>query len=86
LRQTVCSTFSRSGWSAVRSVSLSKGGISEKRPSPHLQKVPTRSNNVRSRTFQTALVYKANGGDACMVNMHWKYLWKKVLSDFSRQN
>jgi hypothetical protein len=33
---TVCSTFSRSGWSVVRSASLAKGGTSKKRPSPHL--------------------------------------------------
>jgi hypothetical protein len=49
---TVCSTFSRSGWSVVRSASLSKGGTSKKRPSPHLHKVPTRSNKVSPRTFQ----------------------------------
>jgi hypothetical protein len=35
---TVCSTFSRGGWSVVRSASLCKGGTSKKRPSPHLQK------------------------------------------------
>jgi hypothetical protein len=29
---TVCSTFSRSEWSVVRSASLSKGGTSKKRP------------------------------------------------------
>jgi hypothetical protein len=53
---TVCSTFSRSGWSVVRSASLAKGGTSKKRPSPHLHKVPTRSNKVSPRTFETALV------------------------------
>jgi hypothetical protein len=53
---TVCSTFSRSGWSVVRSASLSKGGTSKKRPSPHLRKVSTRSNKVSPRTLQTALV------------------------------
>jgi hypothetical protein len=36
--------FTRSGWSVVRSVSLAKGATSKKRPSPHLYKVPTRSN------------------------------------------
>jgi hypothetical protein len=51
---TVCSTFSRSGWSVVRDTSLSKGGTSKKRPSPHLHEVPTRSNKVSPRTFQTA--------------------------------
>jgi hypothetical protein len=30
LRQTVCSTFSRSGWSVVRSASLTKRGTSKK--------------------------------------------------------
>jgi predicted alpha/beta-hydrolase family hydrolase len=49
---TVCSTFSRSGWSVVRSASLAKGGTSKKRPSPHLHQVPTRSNNVSPRTFK----------------------------------
>jgi hypothetical protein len=53
---TVCSTFSRSGWSVVRSTSLAKGGTSEKRPSQHLHKVPTRSNKVSPRTLLTALV------------------------------
>jgi hypothetical protein len=56
LRQTVCSTFSRSGWSVVRNASLAKGGTSKKRPSPHLQNVPTRSNKVSPRTFQTVLM------------------------------
>jgi hypothetical protein len=54
---TVCSTFSRSGWSVVRSASLAKGGTSKKRPSPHLHKVPIRSNKVSPRTFQMALVH-----------------------------
>jgi hypothetical protein len=40
---TVCSTFSRSGWSVVGSASLAKGRTSKKRPSRHLHKVPTRS-------------------------------------------
>jgi hypothetical protein len=57
---TVCSTFTRSGWSVVRSASLAKGGTSKKRPSPHLHKVPTRSNKVSSRTLQTALVIQAH--------------------------
>jgi hypothetical protein len=48
---TICSTFSRSGWSVVRSESLAKGGTSKKRPSPHLHKVPTRSNNLSPRTL-----------------------------------
>jgi hypothetical protein len=42
----------------VRSASLAKGGTSRKRPSPHLHKVPTRSNKVSTRTFQMALVYR----------------------------
>jgi hypothetical protein len=53
---TVCSTFSRSLWSIVRNMSLCKRGTSEKRPSPHLPRVPTRSNKVSPRTSQTALV------------------------------
>jgi hypothetical protein len=38
LRQTVRSTFSRSGWNVVRSASVAKRGTSKKRPSPHLHK------------------------------------------------
>jgi hypothetical protein len=53
---TVCSTFSRSGWSVVRSASLAKGGISKKRPSPHLHNVPNRNNKVSPQTLQTVLV------------------------------
>jgi hypothetical protein len=48
---TICSTFSRSGWSVGRSASLAKGGTSKKRPSLHLHKVPTRSNKVSPRTL-----------------------------------
>jgi hypothetical protein len=58
LRQTVCSTFSRSGWSVVRNASLAKGGTSIKRPSRHLHKVPNRSNKVSPRTLQTDLVFR----------------------------
>jgi hypothetical protein len=54
---TVCSTFSRSAWSGIRSASLAKGGTSKKRPSPHLHKVQTRSNKLSPRTLQTALVF-----------------------------
>jgi hypothetical protein len=52
---TVCSTFSRSGWSVVRSASLAKGGTSEERPSPLLYKFPTRSNKASPRNLQTTL-------------------------------
>jgi hypothetical protein len=38
--------ISRSGWIVVKIALLAKGGISKKRPSPHLHKVPTLSNNV----------------------------------------
>jgi hypothetical protein len=48
---TVCSTFSRSGRSIVRCATLAKGGTSKKRPSPHLHKIPTRSNKVESTNF-----------------------------------
>jgi hypothetical protein len=56
LRQKVCSTFSRSGWSVVRSVSLANRGTSKKRQSPRLHKVPTQSNKASPPTFQMALV------------------------------
>jgi hypothetical protein len=52
---TLCSTFSRSGWIIVTSVSLAKGGTSKKRPSLYLHKVPTRSNKLSSRTLHTSL-------------------------------
>jgi hypothetical protein len=53
---TVCNRFSRSGWSVVRKISLAEGGTLKKRPSPHLNEVPIRSNEVSPRTLQTALV------------------------------
>jgi hypothetical protein len=66
---TVCNMFSRSGWSVVRSASLSTGGTSKERPSPHLHKVPTRSNMVSPRNLQTALV--------CIYNiLDRKPLWR----------
>jgi hypothetical protein len=55
---TVYSTFPRSGWSVVRSASLTKGGTSKKRPSPHLHKLPTRSNKVSPRTLKLASMYR----------------------------
>jgi hypothetical protein len=61
---TVCSTFPRSGWSVVRSVSLAKGGASKRRPSPHLHKVSTRINKVSSQTFQTVLVSMINAAES----------------------
>jgi hypothetical protein len=39
-----------------KNASLAKGGASKKRPSPPLHKIPTGSNKVSPRTFQTALV------------------------------
>jgi hypothetical protein len=58
---TICSTFSRSGWSVVRSTSLSKGGASKKIASPHLHEVPTRSDKVSPRTSQTTFVFENKG-------------------------
>jgi hypothetical protein len=55
---TVCSTFSRNGWSVVRSASLAKGNTLKEKSSPHIHKVPTRSNKVSPRTLQTAVVIK----------------------------
>jgi hypothetical protein len=43
--------FLRSGWSIVRSALLAKGGTSKKILSPHLHKVPTQSNKVKSTNF-----------------------------------
>jgi hypothetical protein len=56
-RSTVCSMFSRSEWSIVRSASLAKGGTSKKRLSPYLYKVLIQNNKVSPQTLQTALVY-----------------------------
>jgi hypothetical protein len=71
---TACSTFSRSGWSVVRSGSLAKGGTSKKRPSPHLHKVPTRNSKMSPRTFQTALLYSVTGARPSVHVFHlWKY-------------
>jgi hypothetical protein len=78
---TACSTFSRSGWSVVRTASLAKGGTSKKRPLPHLHKFPTRSNKMSPRTLHTALVFCLKIDltflftrvvDACAVNTLWK--------------
>jgi hypothetical protein len=55
--KTTVTPFSRSWWSVVRSESLVKGDTSKRRPSPHLHKVPTRSNKVSQRTLQTVLVF-----------------------------
>jgi hypothetical protein len=54
--KTTLTPFSRSGWSVVKSASLARGRISKKRQSPHLHKVPTRSNKMGPPTFQTELV------------------------------
>jgi hypothetical protein len=79
---TVCSTFSGSGWSVVRRVSLAKGSTSKKRPSPHLHKAPTRSNKVSPRTLQTTLVYsqlpsntKDNINYKCSIGRSSRRLW-----------
>jgi hypothetical protein len=58
--QTTVTPFSRSGWSVVRIASLAKGGTLKNKPSPHLHKVPTRSDKVSPRTLQTALVFTIN--------------------------
>jgi hypothetical protein len=59
---TVCSTLLRSGWNVVRSAPLAKGGTLKKRPSLHLHKVPTQSNKVSPRTFQTGPSHTSGGG------------------------
>jgi hypothetical protein len=52
----LCSTFLRSGWSAVRSVFAKGEGTSKKRLSPHLYIVLTWSNKVSPWTLQMTLV------------------------------
>jgi hypothetical protein len=76
LRQTVCSTFSRSGWRVVRSASLAKGGTSKKRPSPHHPKIPTRSNKVSPRTSQKRPSYI----DRAASGFHFQAFFSDVLA------
>jgi hypothetical protein len=64
----VCNTFLRSGWSIVRSASLAKGGTSRTKPSLHLHKVPTWSNQVSPWTLQTALVIQNKMDSVTLVN------------------
>jgi hypothetical protein len=71
-------TFSRSGWSVVRSASFVKGGTSKKRPLPHLHKATNQSNKVSSRTFQTSLVYDAPVPDL-FLQEHFNYREKEQL-------
>jgi hypothetical protein len=47
LTTNVCNTFSRSGWSVVRSASLAKGGTLQKRPSPHSISIKFRLGVIR---------------------------------------
>jgi hypothetical protein len=62
---TVCSTFSRSGWSVVRSTSLAKVGASKKRPSLRLHKVQIQSNESTNlsygpRILVVSYIYRIN--------------------------
>jgi hypothetical protein len=66
----VCSTFSRSGRSVVRSASLAKGGTLKKRPLLHLHKVPIRSNKVSTWTFPVVLVL-----DCCLLSIMVWSVW-----------
>jgi hypothetical protein len=94
LRQTVCRTFSKSGWRVVRSASLAKGGISKKRPSSHLHQFPARSNKVSPRTLQSALVDMSSHHDSNMGNEKLKkrsvvameFVWLYVLLLFWVEN
>jgi hypothetical protein len=76
---TVCSTFSRNGWSVVRSASLAKGGTSKERPSPHLHKVPTRSNKVSPRTLQTVFVLQRTAlNEIMLLNCRREQSWSTL--------
>jgi hypothetical protein len=73
----VCNTFSRSGWSVVRRALLAKRGTSKKRPSPRLHKVPTQSNKVSPRNFQTALVILSSqmaSSSTCFSNQNFVFI------------
>jgi hypothetical protein len=79
LRQTVCKTFSRSGWRIVRSALLAKGGTSKKRPSSNLHKIPIPSNKVSPRNFQTALVNKNSWTILCYTILYYTILYYTIL-------
>jgi hypothetical protein len=92
LRQTACSTYSRSEWSVVRSASLAKGSTSKNRPSPHLHRVPARSNKVSPPIFQTALVLSTlDSGWFLPIISNWRcknsansecfWVWNSKISD-----
>jgi hypothetical protein len=68
--KTTVTPFYRSGWSVVRSASLAKGATSKKRPSPHLHKVPTRSNKASLRTLQTAPKHSYGDLSLCFSSAH----------------
>jgi hypothetical protein len=53
--KTTVTSFSKSGWSVVRSASLAKGGTSKKRPSPHLRKFPNFANGPRTWSYNYTL-------------------------------
>jgi hypothetical protein len=61
-----------------------RGRYFEKRPSPHLHKVPTRSNKVSPRTFQTALVliykesFRTELVGIFMVYLHTKFRMRNL--------
>jgi len=68
---TVCSTFLKSGWSVIRSALLAKGGTLKKRPSPHLHKVPTRSNKVGPQTLRIAPVLSVQHSAMLALQLCW---------------
>jgi hypothetical protein len=67
-----------------------QGRYFEKRPSPHLHKVPTRSNTVSPRNFQTSLVIRKSlgifqccQGSICIVSFFKRisiYIWNLLLA------
>jgi hypothetical protein len=65
---TVCNTFSRSGWSVVRRVSLAKGGTSKRRPSHRSPKLQT--TEFIADCSQCTLLIFITGGDY----QHWANL------------
>jgi hypothetical protein len=82
---TVCGTFSRSGKRVVSSASLDKRGTWKKRPSPPLHKVPTRSNKVSPRPFQTAHVHSAR---IWQQNLHVfeDLLWHQISGSYIQRS
>jgi hypothetical protein len=83
LRQTVCSTFSRSGWSFVINASLTKGGTSKKRPSPHLHMF-----RLGVKMWVHQLFKRPSYLETCMISNtchRTHYMWSRLIDKLPRR-